>query len=136
MSLFKSVGSAFAVCAIGMLAGCGPESNVGEIHGTVSVDGKPAGNGAIAFTPANGQGPSGGGELVDGKYKCDASLGDCKVEIRIPKVTGTKKLYDTPDSPTQQTFAETLPLRYNEATELRVNIQKGKNEKNWELDSK
>ncbi len=53
-----------------------------------------------------------------------------------PKAVGKKKLYDTPESPTQEVFEEVLPQKYNEATELRIDVQKGKNEKNWELSSK
>jgi len=116
--------------------GCGPESNVGQISGTVSFEGKPVAMGSISFVPANGQGPSGGSEVVDGNYKSDAALGPCKVEIRSPKVVGKRKLYDTPDSPVQEVYEEVLPQKYNEATELTVEIKKGKNEKDWDLQLK
>lgn len=125
-----------ALTSLCFSAGCGPEPVVGIVSGNVTFDGAPVEKGSISFTPANGQGPSGGGEIVGGKYKCDAALGECKVEIRSPKVVGKKKLYDTPESPIQEVFAEVLPQKYNEATELRVDVQKGKNEKNWELTSK
>ena len=36
----------------------------------------------------------------------------------------------------QEIFEEVLPQKYNEATELRVQVQKGKNEKNWDLNTK
>ena len=115
------------------ILGCGPEPNVGQISGTVSFNEKPVAKGSISFVPANGQGPSGGGEIVNGKYKCDAALGSCKVEIRSPKVVGKRKLYDTPNSPEQEVYEEVLPQKYNEATELIVEIKKGSNEKNWDL---
>ena len=121
------------VCALLLVSGCGPESLVGEIHGTASIDGKPIEKGSIAFVPSMGQGPSGGGEIKGGKYSCEGALGDCKVEIRVPKSVGKRKLYDTPDSPEQETFAEVLPPKFNEATELTVEIKKGRNEKNWDL---
>ena len=136
MNIIKCCVSVVAVCGLCLSTGCGPEPVVGEIYGTASFDGKAIDKGSISFTPANGQGPSGGGEIIDGKYKCDAALGECKVEIRSPKVVGKKKLYDTPESPMQEVFEEVLPQKYNEATELRVEINKGKNEKNWELSSK
>ena len=121
------------VCLLCSIMGCGPEPDVGQISGTVSFEGKPVAKGSISFVPANGQGPSGGSEVIGGKYKCDAALGSCKVEIRSPKVVGKRKLYDTPDSPEQEVYEEVLPQKYNEATELTIEIKKGSNEKNWDL---
>ena len=136
MSIVKSVLCVLAACTLGLATGCGPESKVALISGSVNIDGKPVDKGSIAFAPLDGKGPSGGGEIVGGKYKCDAALGECKVEIRVPKSVGQKKLYDTPESPMQEIFEEVLPQKYNEATELRVQVQKGKNEKNWDLNTK
>ena len=58
------------------------------------------------------------------------------MEVRIPKVVGKKKLYDTPDSPEQEIMEEVLPAKYNEVTELRVDIKKGINTKDFELKTK
>jgi hypothetical protein len=63
-------------------------------------------------------------------------IGNSKIEIRVPKVVGKKKLYDTPDSPVQDLMAETLPEKYNEKTELTFEVKPGTNEKNWELSTK
>lgn len=136
MNPIKYCVSVVALVGLCLSTGCGPEPVVGEVSGTITFDGKPIEKGSISFTPANGQGPSGGGEIVGGKYKCDGALGECKVEIRSPKVVGKKKLYDTPDSPVQEVFEEVLPQKFNEATELRFDVKKGKNEKNWDLTSK
>jgi hypothetical protein len=136
LSIVKSVLYVMAACTLGLATGCGPESKVALISGSVNIDGTPVDKGSIAFAPVDGKGPSGGGEIVGGKYKCDAALGECKVEIRVPKSVGKRKLYDTPESPMQEIFEEVLPQKYNEATELRVQVQKGKNEKNWDLNTK
>ena len=122
-----------SIAIIGCLVGCGPESNVAKISGTVSVDGKPTAKGAISFVPISGKGPTAGTEIKDGKYTSEAAIGECKVEIRIPKVVGKKKLYDTPDSPEQEIMEEVLPVKYNEATELKVEIKKGENTKDFDL---
>ena len=116
--------------------GCGQESKVALITGTVSIDGKPPEKGSISFIPVNGQGPTAGTELKEGKFSSQAAIGECKVEIRVSKVVGKKKLYDTPDSPVQDLMEEVLPAKYNEASELRVEIKKGKNEKAWDLKTK
>jgi hypothetical protein len=36
-----------------------------------------------------------------GKFSSEVPIGESKVEIRVPKVVGKKKLYDTPDSPSK-----------------------------------
>jgi hypothetical protein len=92
---------------------------------------------SISFVPADGQGPTAGSEIKDGKYVVSkVPAGTMLVQIRYAKATGKKKLYDTPDSPTRDTFTEVLPRKYNDETELRLEVQPGKNEKNWELSTK
>ena len=57
-----------------------------------------------------------------------------KVEIRVPKIVGKKKLYNTSDSPVQDVMDETLSDKYNNATELKFDVVAGqRNEKAWEL---
>ena len=100
-----------------LIAGC-EKPNVGVVTGTITVDGSPAKSGSIAFFPGNGKSSTAGAEIVDGQYTANVPLGTAKVEIRVPKVVGQKKLYETPDSPMQQILAESLPPKYNDATEL------------------
>jgi hypothetical protein len=109
---------------------------MGTVSGTVTVDGKLAEKGSISFIPVDGMTPTAGGVIAAGKYQSEAPIGESKVEIRIPKVVGKQKLYDTPDSPVQDIMEEVLPAKFNEATELRFTASKGKNEKNWELSTK
>jgi len=115
------------------LAGCGDGSQLPKVSGSVSVDGTPVAKGSISFIPTAGQGPTTGAEILAGKYASQAPLGEAKVEIRVPKVVGKKKLYDTADSPVQDVMEELLPAKYNEKTELRFESKAGRNEKNWEL---
>lgn len=129
----------FYFCLVLLCAGatgCGPESKMTSVSGTVSVDGKPAEKGSISFIPVDGMTSTTGAVIENGKYKSEAPLGESKVEIRVPKVVGKKKLYDTPDSPVQEVLEEVLPAKYNEATELRFVGERGNNEKNWDLSSK
>lgn len=113
--------------------GCSEPSNMGKVSGTVSVDGQPVENGSISFISVDGMSPTAGGTIVDGKYTSEAPLSEARVEIRVPKIVGKKKLYDTPDSPVQDIMTELLPRKYNEETELRFTAERGNNEKNWEL---
>lgn len=116
-------------------AGCA-EPTTGVVTGTVAVNGTPAKEGSIAFFPTNGKSPTAGGEIVDGSYSATVPLGNCKVEIRVPKVVGQKKLYDTPDSPVKPLLAETLPAKYNDATELTLDVQPGTNQQDYDLATK
>jgi hypothetical protein len=116
--------------------GCSSGNDLPEVTGAVSIDGQPVEKGSISFIPADGQGPTTGAEIVAGKYTSQAPLGVSKVEIRVPKVVGKRRLYDTPDSPVQDLMEEVLPEKYNEKTELRFDAQPGKNEKNWDLQTK
>lgn len=118
-----------------MMVGCTENSDLAEVTGTVNIDGEPAEKGAISFFPVNGQGPTTGAQILQGKYQSKVPPGESKVEIRVSKVVGQKKLYDTPDSPVQDVYAEVLPPKYNSKSELRIDAQPGLNEKDWHLDT-
>ena len=118
------------------VCGCGPEPNMATITGTVTIDGTPAEKGSISFIPVDGMTPTAGATIEQGKFTSEVPIGESKVEIRVPKVVGKQKLYDTPDSPVQEIMEEVLPAKYNESTELRFTAQKGKNEKAFELSIK
>ncbi|MHB1035946.1 MAG: hypothetical protein ACYC0Y_15010, partial [Pirellulales bacterium] len=62
--------------------------------------------------------------------------GKVKVEIRVSKVVGEKKLYDTPNSPVQPIMQEVLPPTYHDRTTLELDVQPGANEKNYALKTK
>jgi hypothetical protein len=123
-----------AVLATVLITGCG-KSNIGIVTGTISVDGAAAKSGSIAFFPTNRKSSTAGSEIVDGRYTAKVALGTAKVEIRVPKVVGQKKLYDTPDSPIKQMMAESLPKKYNDETGLELDVQPGKNLQDFDLKS-
>jgi hypothetical protein len=109
---------------------------MGEVTGSVIVDGKPAQIGSITFFPVDGKSTTAGAPLEGGKYTAKVPVGNFKVDIRVSKVVARRKLYDTPDSPMIDEMAEVLPSRYNNDTELRLEVKPGKNEKDWDLKSK
>ena len=55
-------------------AGCG-NGNFATVEGNVTVGGKPADDGAITFNSADGQGPSAGTAIKNGKYQMDGGNG-------------------------------------------------------------
>jgi hypothetical protein len=116
-----------------VLIGCTDNSGLADVSGAVTIDGAPAEEGSISFFPVDGQGQTTGAQITQGRYQSKAPLGESRVEIRVPKAVGQKKLYDTPDSPVQDVFEEVLPEKYNSNSELRLNAQSGRNEKDWNL---
>lgn len=132
----RFAGWVVALLAAAAVAGGCADDKTAEVTGTISVDGNPAEKGSISFVPADGKSPTAGSEIKNGKYAAKVPLGTAKVQVRVPKVVGKKKLYNTPDSPVQDILEEALPGRYNDKTELQYEVKPGKNEKDWDLKSK
>jgi hypothetical protein len=63
-------------------------------------------------------------------------VGEKKVSISAPKVTGKRKMYDTPDSPTVDVVEELLPPQYNRQSTLTLTVKPGKQEQTYDLKSK
>lgn len=137
MSLVRSFHLVGLATFLSFSLGCSNQDpNRGQVTGTVEVDGQPAANGSISFTPIDGNTAATGGAIVDGRYVVDANIGPSKVAINIPKVVGERKLYNTPDSPKMPITEEALPPQYNEQTTLTHDVQSGPNEKNFSLKTK
>ena len=72
---------------------------------------------------SSGAAPTAGGKIVDGKYSVDVPIGPSKVAIRVPKIVGQRKLYNSPDSPVQPLMEESLPAKFNDETKLTMDVQ-------------
>ena len=115
-------------------AGCSAhEENI--VNGTVTLDGQPLASGLIRFLPADPTQKRVEALLTAGKFTAVVPPGEHRVEILAPKVTGQKKMYDTPDSPTVDLVAELLPSRYNVASELKLRVVGGEQSENFALTS-
>jgi hypothetical protein len=137
MSLVRILHLFQLLAVLAVAAGCNSQDpNRGEVMGLVTVNGQPAASGAVAFSPVDGQSPTSGGKIVNGEYSVKASIGTVKVAIRVPKIIGERKLYNTPDSPVQPLMEETLPPEYNDRTTLTFDVKPGINEQNFDLKTK
>jgi hypothetical protein len=116
-----------------ILAGCG---GMAEVSGTVSLDGHPVEEGAIHFSPVDGQTPTAGALIKNGQYRAQVPVGLMKVSLTAPKVVGKKKIYPTKDSPEMPVTKEALPEKYNLKSELQFEVKPGSNQKDFELHSK
>ena len=118
-----------------VLAGCGSRKPVME--GRITLDGKPIGKGSILLMPANGTGQTAGTGIADGVYRMEACQGPMKVIINSPRKTDRKQHIPLPEDTSNMAhlYVETVPPRYNEATELVVTIRPGRNECDFTLES-
>lgn len=114
------------------IAGCSDPTQ-GIVSGSVVVDGEPAETGAISFIPVSGRGTTAGAVIEQGKYKATVPVGEVRIEVRVPKVVGEQKIYDTPDSPVQQVMEESLPARFNAQSELTWEVPSGKSTRDFDF---
>jgi hypothetical protein len=134
MRIRHAVCGAALLGALFVMTGCGGETTV---SGNINVDGKRLPEGSITFFPVDGKTNTAGDKIFDGRYgPVKVPVGSMKVSISAPKIKGYKKLYNTPNSPERPLFAEALPEKYNEKTELRMDVKPGPNQKDFELQSK
>ena len=121
--------------ALALAAGCGGPAT-GEVDGSVTVDGQtPPPGSSITFVPRDGKAPTAGALLKDGRYAARVPVGPAKVEIRVPRVLGKKAAREGPGAKGDR-VEESLPARYNDKTELTLDVRPGKNEKSWDLKTK
>ena len=125
------------VCA----AGCG-EKNRATVTGQVTLDGDPLAVGSIRFMPLeNNQGRATGGRIEDGRYRLagDAAplIGTYRVEIRANRKTGrmVQKPMAAPGDVGEETV-EAVAAKYNDQSTLECEVQPGKNEANWDVESR
>ena len=113
---------AVAFACLAAVAGCGdsgPERTT--CAGTVTLDGTPLEEGAIAFLPTGDtQGPSAGGEIVNGHYEVeDVVAGTNRVEIRGWKKTGRQlpKVDNFLGGGAAEEMIQIVPAKYNTLSE-------------------
>ena len=125
----------FVLLFTALAVGCS-DSTIGIVSGTVTIDGEPAETGAVTFVPVDGKTGPAGTKIVDGAFEATLPVGPAKVQIRVPKIVGQTKIYNTPDSPIQDVMAESLPAKYNDETELIYDVPPGKSQHDFDLSTK
>lgn len=132
----------FAFLVLGLsllpvLAGCGKDSGYTDlgasVTGKITIDGAepPAGT-SISFEATDGNAKSGGATVTGSSYVANVQPGKYRVVIRAPKTKGGKG----GNAMAGDFFEETLPAKYNDKSELTLDVSAGKNEKNWDLKTK
>jgi hypothetical protein len=113
------------------LSGCGPS----RIQGTVRYGGEPVDQGGIAFVREGVQSDPENratGAIQEGRYSLEKAPapGAYRVQIYWHKKTGRK--IGPPDQATDER-KQAIPPRYNEKTELKVEVKPGRNTLDFDL---
>lgn len=125
------------VLGLACLGGCGSGGGgQATVSGEVTVDGQPLKEGMIRFVPADGKSTPADTTIKDGKFTTTVTPGDKKVEITAPKVVGKMKMYDTPDAKTVDKIEELIPPQFNVESKLTWKVEKGSQEKKFDLKTK
>jgi hypothetical protein len=128
-----------ACISAALLMGCNRGPATGEVSGTVQVDGQtPAAGSSITFIPTDGKSPTAGAVIESGRYAAQVPLGATKVEIRVPRARGGGGNKAGPGAGPGGGgwIEESLPAKYNDQTELKLDVTRGKVVKDWELSTK
>lgn len=122
---------------LAVTAGCSNGPATGTVSGTVKVDGQtPAVGSSITFMPVDGTSPTAGAVIEQGRYSVQVPTGKSKVEIRVPRPSGAAAGDADGPGGASGLIEESLPAKYNDQTELTLEVTRGKNEKDWDLSTK
>lgn len=135
MHSFFRLGSLSLLVAV---LGCGPSYPVNPVTGIVTMDGTPLPNARVTFIPPQGR-PSTGVTDATGRYELRYIRDLRGAEVGRHTVAITTEYEPTPVSevPTPTPSPpERIPARYNRATTLTAEVQNGRNEIPFALDSK
>jgi hypothetical protein len=117
--------------------GCSSSSDRSRVHGAVRYNGEPVDDGGIAFIPEEGNTTEvrATGIIQDGYYDLDNKHGPYpgkyRVEIYWNKKTG--RTITGKSGATKDERRQALPAKYNERTELKVEVKPGSNRLDFDL---
>ncbi len=128
--------------------GSGDQPELGQVSGTVTLDGKPLSGVAVVFQPDNGR-PARGMTNAEGKYELTyirdtrgTKVGRNRVEIAPSEEGGEDEdagELEDPDSPQAKKPVNArrpaVPARYNTKSELEADVKPGKNTFDFDLKS-
>lgn len=143
----------FMIVLVGLVLfplGCSSsdQPELGQVTGTITLDGKPLTGVAVVFQPENGR-PARGMTNAEGKYELvyirqtkGTKVGPNRVEV-APSEEGEESEGDEPGDGDSQAASKksksakpTVPAKYNTKSELKVDVKSGSNTFDFQLESK
>jgi hypothetical protein len=113
------------------LASCSSENALLTIAGSVTLDGAPLPDGDILFTPADPQFGSEAAKIENGAYRATVRPGQNKVQIRATRPVPGKK-----GPMGEQLIEDIIPSKYNDQSNLSIDVSKAKLKHDFPLQSK
>ncbi len=112
-------------------ASCSSENTLVTIGGSVTLDGAPLPDGDILFTPANPQFGSEAAKIKDGAYQATVRPGQSKVQIRASRPVPGKK-----GPMGEQLIEDYIPAKYNDQSNLSIDVSTSQRKHDYQLQSK
>ncbi|MFN9271952.1 MAG: hypothetical protein ACK6DO_02850 [Planctomycetia bacterium] len=126
------------LCCLLPAAGCGRGSSldVRTVAGTVKVDGVPLAEGRITLRGLSGDTRGFSSPIERGKYRVEAFPGKAHVSITAYRDVPGKMDSGGPGAPPVPVREQFIPARYNDQTELEIDVPQGGNRSlNFDLSS-
>jgi hypothetical protein len=104
---------------------------MGDVQGTVTLNGEPLAQGSVKFLPVNGDTPSTGGPIRNGTFRVQVPVAKQLVKISANVIDREK----TPPNATndQIVMKKLVPPRYNSQSTLTIDVVKGLNKPEYKL---
>ena len=118
---------AFALSA----ASCSSNNPLITISGNVTLDGAPVQDGDILFTPTDAQFGSEAAKIKDGVYQANLRPGQSKVQIRASRPVPGKK-----GPMGEQLIEDYIPPKYNDQSNLSIDVSRTQRKHDFQLQSK
>jgi len=130
----KSLIFCFVPCFL-VFCGCGGRSDIATVTGTVTLEGQPLANARIVFQPMGSGSASYGRTDAEGKYELQYGEDIMGATIGSHRVTISTFSAGDPDAdPPDAITPELVPSKYNAETELHVEVSRGENTLNFDLE--
>jgi len=135
--------TAVGTCALCLVVGCGG-GNPCSVGGQVTFDGQPIEDGNIRLDPIEESlGASGAAKITGGKYSIPQDKGMLagKHQVRISATRSTGRMVPVAEvlegepQEMREEIIQYIPARYNQESELTVELAPGENTKDFDLQS-
>ena len=135
--------SAFLLCLVGLVVGCGGGHEIGTVSGTVTLDGEPLADARINFQPSGDTRNPGIGSFgrTNAKGEYSLTLIDEKGEGAIVgrhrvMIKAVRAGNADPADDKQRAGADRVPPEYNINSTLTFEVKPGHNKADWKLETK